>query len=92
VAERIGPTVGEITGRGASLDPRLIANWDARSGYLKSREQFDPDGIDELLGVDIAHAASMKRGRVWLDPLGHHPLPIGVSNTSHSCIRDQNPD
>ena len=49
VAERIGPTLGEITGRRPPLDPRLIANWDARSGYLKRREQFDPDGIDEPL-------------------------------------------
>jgi predicted TIM-barrel fold metal-dependent hydrolase len=69
VAERIGPTVGEIRGRGAPLDPRLIANWDVRSGYLKPREEFDRDGIDELLAVDIAHLASMKRGQVWLDRL-----------------------
>jgi hypothetical protein len=60
VAERIGPTLGEITGRRSPLDPRLIANWDGRSGYLKRREQFDRDGIDELLRVDIAHVASMR--------------------------------
>jgi predicted TIM-barrel fold metal-dependent hydrolase len=59
VAEQIGPTVGEITGRRPHLDPRRIANWDARSGYLKPREQFDPAGVDELLRVDIADAAAM---------------------------------
>jgi predicted TIM-barrel fold metal-dependent hydrolase len=61
VAEQVGPTVGEITGRRTHVDPRLIANWDARSGYRKRREQFDPAAIDELLRVDIAHVTSMNK-------------------------------
>ena len=31
-------------GRTPELDPRLVANWDARGGYLKPPEQHDPDG------------------------------------------------
>jgi predicted TIM-barrel fold metal-dependent hydrolase len=59
VAKRIGPTVTDLSGDGAPLDPRLIANWDTRSGYLKPREPFDRKAIDEGLRVDIAHAAAM---------------------------------
>jgi predicted TIM-barrel fold metal-dependent hydrolase len=54
VAERIGPTVADITGRTPDLDPRLIANWDARGGYLKPAEQIDPEAIDALLNEDIS--------------------------------------
>jgi predicted TIM-barrel fold metal-dependent hydrolase len=57
VAKRIGPTVAEITGSRPQLDPQLIANWDVRSGYLKPREQFSAEDIDEALHVDIAQAA-----------------------------------
>ena len=57
VAERIGPTVADITGRTPHLDPRLIANWDARGGYLKPAEQIDPEAIDALLRHDLALAA-----------------------------------
>ena len=58
VAERIGPTVDDITGRTPDLDPRLIANWDARGGYLKPPERFDADEVDALLREDIALAGS----------------------------------
>jgi predicted TIM-barrel fold metal-dependent hydrolase len=58
VAERIGPTIEEVTGRTPELDPRLVANWDARGGYLKPPEPHDPDAIDALLGPDIALATS----------------------------------
>jgi hypothetical protein len=58
VAERVGPTVADVTGRTPDLDPRLLENWDARGGYLRPPEADDPDAIDALLGDDIAVAAS----------------------------------
>jgi predicted TIM-barrel fold metal-dependent hydrolase len=54
VAERIGPTVADITGRTPELDRALVANWDARGGYLKPREPADPDALDPLLTEDLA--------------------------------------
>jgi predicted TIM-barrel fold metal-dependent hydrolase len=57
VAERIGPTIDDITGRTPKLDERLVANWDARGGYLKPPEPHDPMAIDELLRSDIALTA-----------------------------------
>ena len=54
VAERVGPTVADITGRSPDLGQTLLANWDARGGYLKPREAADPDAIDSLLTEDIA--------------------------------------
>ncbi len=53
VAARIGPTVDDVTGRTPDLDPRLVANWDARGGYLKPPEPHDPDAIDALLRDDL---------------------------------------
>jgi predicted TIM-barrel fold metal-dependent hydrolase len=58
VAARIGPTVDDITGRTPRLDARLLANWDARGGYLKPPEQVDPDAVDALLGQDVALATA----------------------------------
>jgi hypothetical protein len=58
VAARIGPTVDDITGRTPQLDARLLANWDARGGYLKPPEQVDPDAVDALLGQDVALATA----------------------------------
>jgi predicted TIM-barrel fold metal-dependent hydrolase len=58
VAARIGPTVDDITGRTPELDARLLANWDARGGYLKPPEQVDPDAVDALLGQDVALATA----------------------------------
>ena len=43
VAARIGPTIDDVTGRTPDLDPRLVANWDARGGYLKPPELHDPE-------------------------------------------------
>jgi predicted TIM-barrel fold metal-dependent hydrolase len=60
VAERIGPTIAEITGRTPELDPRLVANWDARSGYLKPAESFDPDEINALLREDSMPAVDSR--------------------------------
>jgi predicted TIM-barrel fold metal-dependent hydrolase len=53
VAERVGPTVNDIAGGAPELDPRLVANWDARGGYLKPPEAFDGDAVDALLREDI---------------------------------------
>ena len=58
VAARIGPTIADVTGHAPDLDPRLVANWDARGGYLKPPEQHDPEGIDALLRDDLRLVAS----------------------------------
>jgi predicted TIM-barrel fold metal-dependent hydrolase len=60
VATRIGPTVADITGRAAELDGALVANWDARGGYLKPREPADPDALDPLLSEDLALIGSSR--------------------------------
>ncbi len=60
VAERIGPTVADVTGRVPELDPRLVANWDARGGYLKPPEAHDPEAIDQLLGEDVRSLRLLK--------------------------------
>jgi hypothetical protein len=38
VAARVGPTVDDITGPGADVDPALINHFDLRGGYLKPPE------------------------------------------------------
>jgi len=53
IAARIGPTVDDVTGRAPALDPRLVANWDARGGYLKPPEVVDVDELDVLLDEDV---------------------------------------
>jgi predicted TIM-barrel fold metal-dependent hydrolase len=58
VAERIGPTFADITGRASDLDEALVANWDARGGYLKPREPADPEALDPLLSEDLALISS----------------------------------
>jgi hypothetical protein len=58
VAERIGPTVEDFQSRAADIDPRMIANWDTRSGYLKPVEPFSADEIEVLLGPDLAVVTS----------------------------------
>ena len=58
IAARVGPTIEQVTGRTLELDPRLIANWDARGGYLTPREQVDTNAIDALLGQDFVQAAT----------------------------------
>jgi hypothetical protein len=60
IAERIGPTIDDITGRVPELDPRLVANWDARGGYLRPPEEHDPDAIDALLREDLAVGAASR--------------------------------
>jgi predicted TIM-barrel fold metal-dependent hydrolase len=56
IAERIGPTAFDVSGRSRQLDPRLLANWDARSGYLKPPELVDDNELGELLRDDLAPA------------------------------------
>jgi predicted TIM-barrel fold metal-dependent hydrolase len=57
VAARVGPTVDDVSGRTHELDQRLVANWDARGGYLKQPEPADNDAIDELLDEDLLQFA-----------------------------------
>lgn len=52
VAARIGPAVADVTGPRPAVDARLVANWDARGGYLKPVERFDPAEVDALLRED----------------------------------------
>jgi predicted TIM-barrel fold metal-dependent hydrolase len=35
VADRIGPEVSDVLGGAKQIDPRMVAHWDQRSGYLK---------------------------------------------------------
>src|SRR5262249_51240046 len=58
IAERVGPTVEQITGRGPGLDPRLAEIFNARGGYLKPVEQVDHGAIDALLADDIAYTVA----------------------------------
>jgi predicted TIM-barrel fold metal-dependent hydrolase len=53
VAERIGPVPADFVGPRRPLDPRLLANWDARGGYLKDPERVDHDELDDLLRDDM---------------------------------------
>ena len=61
IADRIGPTIDQITGRTPSLDPRLVEHFDHRGGYLKPVEQVDIDAMDVLLRQDVSGAS--QRGR-----------------------------
>ena len=58
VAARTGPTIDDVTGRTPDLDPRLVANWDTRGGYLKQPEPHEPGAIDAFLRDDLALVAS----------------------------------
>jgi hypothetical protein len=58
VAERVGPSPADIMRPGEDLDPRLVASWDARGGYLKPAERVDDRELDVLLGEDIPVAAT----------------------------------
>lgn len=58
IAERIGPSIADVTGRMPKLDARMVDNWDARGGYLKPPEQFDRDAVDKLLLEDLALAGA----------------------------------
>lgn len=57
IAARIGPTPADIIGPPRQLDARLVANWDARGGYLKPPERVVPEELDPLLSEDLALAA-----------------------------------
>jgi predicted TIM-barrel fold metal-dependent hydrolase len=61
IASRIGPTIDDVTGRTPDLDPRLVANWDARGGYLKPPEVVDGDELDVLLAEDLELVGTAKR-------------------------------
>jgi hypothetical protein len=53
IAEQVGPTIADVTGRTPELDPRMVANWDARGGYLKPPEPFDQGELDTMLEADL---------------------------------------
>ena len=58
IADRVGPTIDDVTGRTPTLTPELIAAWDARGGYLTPRERVDTHAIDALLVDDGVPAAT----------------------------------
>jgi predicted TIM-barrel fold metal-dependent hydrolase len=60
-AARIGPDPAEILGRTAEPDPQLLANWDARAGYLKPPEQVDDGELDDLLREDLGSLGPSRR-------------------------------
>ena len=61
VAERVGPTVGELTGP-ADVDPALIDHLGQRCGYLKPYEGDRRIGdLGELLGEDLDRLAGTTR-------------------------------
>jgi predicted TIM-barrel fold metal-dependent hydrolase len=58
IAARVGPSIEQVTGRTPELSEQMLANWDARGGYLKPPEQIDPDAIDALLQDDLVAIAA----------------------------------
>jgi len=57
IANRIGPTIDEISRPDTPFDPRLIRQFDARGGYLKPAECDQKIGeIDEMLRADLERA------------------------------------
>lgn len=61
VAERIGPAATDILDPAPGADPRMIAHWDSRGGYLKPAETVDHDEIDGILREDVGLADSGRR-------------------------------
>jgi hypothetical protein len=59
IAQKVGPTVEQLTGDAPAIDPLLVAHLDARSGYLKPAERGTRLGeLDELLHDDLARYAA----------------------------------
>lgn len=58
IATRVGPTIGEITGRPADIDPLVLANWDQRGGYLKPPEEFNHEAIDRIMNDDLTRLST----------------------------------
>lgn len=54
IADKIGPTIADITGNTTTVDPKLIEHFDFRAGYLKPAEQVDIATLDEDLATDLA--------------------------------------
>lgn len=52
IADRIGPSIEDITG-GSRADQQLLEIFDKRGGYLKPLPKTDPAAIDELLLADL---------------------------------------
>jgi predicted TIM-barrel fold metal-dependent hydrolase len=58
LAARIGPTIDQITGHRPEVDPRLVAHFHHRGGYLKPAEEIRTDEIDPLLREDLRLAST----------------------------------
>jgi predicted TIM-barrel fold metal-dependent hydrolase len=62
IAERIGPTLGALTGGGPEIPSALLAHLDDRTGYLKPAEGASRlDELDELLQGDVERFVSSAR-------------------------------
>jgi predicted TIM-barrel fold metal-dependent hydrolase len=60
IAGRIGPALADLVEPAGGLDERLLANWDARGGYLKPPEQVDGEELDALLREDVPATGSLR--------------------------------
>jgi hypothetical protein len=57
VAERIGPTAGDLLGGAHPVAPAVIADFDKRAGYAMPMEQLDAPQVSELVRADVSRAA-----------------------------------
>jgi predicted TIM-barrel fold metal-dependent hydrolase len=62
IAEKVGPTIEQLTGDASDIDPALIAHFNDRTGYLKPAERGSRLGeLDDQLAHDLARYASSAR-------------------------------
>lgn len=54
IADKIGPNVADLIGGNVTIDPRLIAEWHDRSGYLRPQENVQSDFYRDMLLEDEA--------------------------------------
>jgi predicted TIM-barrel fold metal-dependent hydrolase len=61
IAERVGPSIAELTGADPGIDPALIAHFGDRTGYLKPAERGTRLGeIEGQLQDDVARLISSR--------------------------------
>lgn len=60
IADRVGPSIEQITGSTRTVDQLLLENFQYRGGYLKPAEQFNLPRIEALVQEDIAYARSKR--------------------------------
>ncbi|MGD9795859.1 MAG: hypothetical protein AB7V43_20525, partial [Acidimicrobiia bacterium] len=53
VADRIGPSIAELFDRPA-IDPKVLAQFHARSGYGRPAEQPDHETLQSMVDADLA--------------------------------------